>query len=204
MSHETHDWANDEALASRRKHGRSSSDTSQSAHAAYLQQLEYPVARHTRGVVQAAAERPTRSRGAAQVASAPYNQVSSLRWSQFTAWLFGLLFATLLSAMVLVYSKDLSRRLFIQYGSMRQVQQSLRLNWGRLLLENATLSTPARIQQIATAQLGMVVPPINTVKMLVMPGSVQPVSDVEQMASNTNGLRVKPDAIASGKLKANG
>ena len=204
MSQETHDWADDKAPTSKRKRGRGPDDAAQSAHAAYLQQLEYPVAKHARGVVHAAAERPARSGGAAQVASAPYSQASSMRWSFLTAWLLGLLFVTLLSGMVLVYSKDLSRRLFIQYGSMRQVQQSLRLNWGRLLLENATLSTPARIQQIATAQLGMVVPPINTVKMLVMPGSVQPVSDAEQLASNTNSLRVKPDATASGKLNANG
>lgn len=72
----------------------------------------------------------------------------------------------LMSAFVVVYLKDLNRRLFIQYQALEQVSQQHELNWSRLLLEQSTLSTQERIQGIAQSRLGMVLPADNQIKIV--------------------------------------
>lgn len=64
----------------------------------------------------------------------------------------------LLSAFSVVYFKDLNRRLFIQYQDLQQTRQQYEVEWGKLLLEQSTWSTQARIQQIAQQQFGMIIP----------------------------------------------
>ncbi len=62
------------------------------------------------------------------------------------------------SAVGVVYMKDLNRRLFIQYQSLQEAQQQYDIDWGKLLLEQSTWSTQARVQSIARHDLGMVMP----------------------------------------------
>lgn len=64
----------------------------------------------------------------------------------------------LFSAFSVVYLKDLSRRLFMQYQNAQQVQQQNDMEWSKLLLEEGTWSTQARIQRLAKSQLQMVTP----------------------------------------------
>ena len=60
-----------------------------------------------------------------------------------------LLFAVLLSALALIYVKDLSRKLFIDYQKAEHEIQSQRFEKGRLMIEQSTLATQARVERVA-------------------------------------------------------
>ncbi len=62
------------------------------------------------------------------------------------------------SAFVLIYVKDLNRRLFIESQGLQQQHQHLVNQWGKLLLEQSTWSAQTRIQTVAQGNLGMVMP----------------------------------------------
>jgi len=64
----------------------------------------------------------------------------------------------LVSALGVVYVKDLQRRLFIQYQTLQQTRQDAVLTRTKLLLEQSTWSAEARIQQMARRSLSMVIP----------------------------------------------
>ncbi len=72
--------------------------------------------------------------------------------------IFVLFMCVFASAVGVVYMKDLNRRLFIQYQGLQQEQQQYNVDWGKLLLEQSTWSTQARVQSIASQDLGMVMP----------------------------------------------
>ena len=72
----------------------------------------------------------------------------------------------LISAFSVIYLKDLSRRKFIQYQQLQQVQENDEVEWSKLLLEEGTWSTQARIQNIATTQLNMVMPQMKDIVMV--------------------------------------
>ncbi len=69
-----------------------------------------------------------------------------------------LLLALFLSAFGVIYLKDLNRRLFIQYQALETTHDKLYEDWGKLLLEQSTWSTQARVQKIAECRLGMSLP----------------------------------------------
>lgn len=69
-----------------------------------------------------------------------------------------LVIALLCSAFCIVYTKDLNRRLFIQYQILQREKTEELIQWGKLLLEQSTWSAQSRIQQIAQKQLGMQIP----------------------------------------------
>ena len=77
----------------------------------------------------------------------------------------------LLSAFSVVYMKDLNRRLFIQYQTLQQDKAEQLVQWGKLLLEQSTLSTQSRIQQIATKQLDMLSPNAHNIALVDHMGS---------------------------------
>lgn len=78
----------------------------------------------------------------------------------------GIFIAILLtSAFSVIYFKDLSRRLFIRYQHLQQVQEQREIEWSKLLLEEGAWSTQARVQNIATTQLNMIAP---TAKQIIM------------------------------------
>jgi len=64
----------------------------------------------------------------------------------------------LASAFSVIYLKDLSRRLFIQYQTLQYQQQQSEEEWTKLLLEKGAWSTQARVQEVASKELNMVVP----------------------------------------------
>lgn len=79
----------------------------------------------------------------------------------------GLLVMLLLSsAFSVIYLKDLSRRLFIQYQTLQRVQQKAEITQSKLLLEKGAWSTQSRIQFIASHELGMVTPQSDQIVML--------------------------------------
>lgn len=69
----------------------------------------------------------------------------------------------LLSALFLIYVKDLNRRLFIESEDLQQVSQQLVVEHDRLVLEDSTWASTARIQQIAETELNMKLPTQNDV-----------------------------------------
>lgn len=165
----------------------------------YLKQVEYPVSGDVidaAGVIDTTELSTANTRvptAAAQQAAAS----TSMLWSSAARWMLLLSASILLSAMLVVYSKDLSRRLFIDYGMLRQQQHQLQVDWGRLLLENATLSTPARIQQIATNQLAMVLPTARTTAMVVMPQTaVELKSHMQQQQTSVTAAAVSPAGVS--------
>lgn len=84
--------------------------------------------------------------------------------TQQTGWLFIILAAlVLLSAVAVVYVKDLHRRDFIEYQMIQDAQNQLYVDWGKLLLEQSTWSTQARVQNIAEQRLNMEMPLPNQV-----------------------------------------
>jgi cell division protein FtsL len=70
------------------------------------------------------------------------------------------------SALAVVYLKDLNRRLFIQYQTLQQDSEQSRMQWGKLLLEQSALSTQARIQEVAQSKLGMMYPNPSEIAMV--------------------------------------
>jgi cell division protein FtsL len=89
-----------------------------------------------------------------------------------SAWVLGrvlLVLAVVVSAFATVYVKDLQRRLFITYQQQDVLHEQLTMQWGQLLLEQATLSRQDRIVQVANSRLQMRLPTPDQVRMLVLP-----------------------------------
>ncbi|MBA2653114.1 MAG: cell division protein FtsL [Tatlockia sp.] len=85
-------------------------------------------------------------------------QLLEMRISKQLSFLLVLILAVLVSALAIVYTTNEYRMNFIEL--QRQVQQSnqLQLQWGQLLLEQASLATPARVEQLAREKLQMRLP----------------------------------------------
>ncbi len=79
-----------------------------------------------------------------------------------------MIFLLLTSAFSIIYSKDLERRLFIQYQEVQQQRESSLVEWNKLLLEQSTWSAQLRIQNIANNELGMVTPRSNDITMVAV------------------------------------
>ncbi len=85
-------------------------------------------------------------------------QLADMHMSKSLYWLMMLLVAVLVSALAVVYSTNSYRSTFSQVEQQQQQTHSLQLQWGQLLLEQASLATPARIEEMATEKLKMVLP----------------------------------------------
>ncbi len=71
------------------------------------------------------------------------------------ASLVGFYLIVVISASGLVYSKHLQRRHFVELQTLQGVGSQLETEWEQLLLEESAWSNQARIEQIASAELGM-------------------------------------------------
>ena len=85
-----------------------------------------------------------------------------MRISKFNCLQLALLLAVLLSALAVVYVSNLHRLTLSRLQVAEQHMHDLELNWGQLILEQASLATPARVQQLATEKLHMLLP-ANTI-----------------------------------------
>ena len=59
------------------------------------------------------------------------------------------------TALAVVYNAQQSRQLFSQLESLRQAQNELDSQWGRLTLERGTLLSHAHVEQVAKQRLTM-------------------------------------------------
>jgi cell division protein FtsL len=78
--------------------------------------------------------------------------------------LFGLGLFT--SSLLVVYEKHQNRQLFTQLQSLQHETEFLQEEWSRLLLEQGTWASDARIEKLARTQLQMVLPEANKVVIL--------------------------------------
>jgi cell division protein FtsL len=76
------------------------------------------------------------------------------------AVLFGVV---LVSAVGLVYSKHLTRKLFVELQQLNKEVVGLNTEWGRLQLEQSAWSDHGRIERIARERLDMVIPEADQV-----------------------------------------
>ena len=85
-------------------------------------------------------------------------QLTDMRFSKQLCLQIALLLAVLFSAVAVVYITNLHRLTFSQLQVEEQQAHQLQLQWGQLLLEQASLATPARVEQLAAEKLHMVLP----------------------------------------------
>lgn len=81
--------------------------------------------------------------------------------------LIGLLsFALVISGIGVVYAKYLSRKYFVELQALQAEAESSEVEWGRLQLEESTLATHAKVENIARGRLGMHLPRIDEVMVI--------------------------------------
>ena len=66
--------------------------------------------------------------------------------------------AVLSSAILLVYSKHQSRKLFVELQGLKHQVDEFNIEWGQLQLEQSAWSGHGRIEQVARERLSMVMP----------------------------------------------
>lgn len=84
----------------------------------------------------------------------PFSLSISLKY----LFIFSLLIAVMISAMAIVYVTDVNRHQFSELQNLQLAKNDLNSQYNQLLLEQNTLSAPARVQQIAQNQLKMIQP----------------------------------------------
>ncbi|MGL6035681.1 MAG: cell division protein FtsL [Legionella sp.] len=85
-------------------------------------------------------------------------QLADMRMSKSIYFLVVLLIAVLISALAVIYSTNSYRSTFSQVEQEEQQTHLLQLQWGQLLLEQASLATPARVENLAVYKLKMSLP----------------------------------------------
>ncbi len=77
-----------------------------------------------------------------------------------------LMLMLLVSALGVVYVKDLNRRLSISYHKLQVETEQLQIQSNKLLLEQSAWGAQARVQIVAQTQLQMQIPPSTDVMMI--------------------------------------
>lgn len=72
------------------------------------------------------------------------------------------------SALSVVYSTHLNRKLFVELGQLEQIHDELQVEWGRLQLEHSTWASHDRIRQLAHDRLQFYTPSADSI-VLVKP-----------------------------------
>lgn len=70
------------------------------------------------------------------------------------------------SAIGVVYSIHQSRKLFVQLQSLQAQRDEMDVEWGRLQLEQSTWATDARIEELASSKLDMIIPAPSAIVMV--------------------------------------
>lgn len=82
---------------------------------------------------------------------------------------FLLLAALIACALGLVTSQHQARSLYVELQKEQDLSKQLEVEWDKLLLEQSTWGTHARVEKLATQSLGMRVPPSARIQ-VVPPG----------------------------------
>lgn len=84
--------------------------------------------------------------------------LSEMRLSKQTLMSLLLIFSILATALAVVYDINNYRISLSQLEQLEEQKQHLQIEWSRLLLEQASLSTPERVGQMASQKLNMRIP----------------------------------------------
>ncbi|RUR11955.1 cell division protein FtsL [Legionella sp. km772] len=87
-----------------------------------------------------------------------HGHLAEMQMSKSAYMLILLMAAVLISALGVIYSTNSYRSTFNQVQQEEQQTHHLQLQWGQLLLEQASLATPARVQELAKTKLEMAFP----------------------------------------------
>ncbi|WP_133129570.1 cell division protein FtsL [Legionella yabuuchiae] len=93
-------------------------------------------------------------------------QFADIRVSRQLCLQIALLLAVLMTALAVIYTTNMHRVTFIQLQQAKHKTHELQLQWGQLLLEQASLETPARVEQLAKTKLNMTLPVNKHIHML--------------------------------------
>ena len=74
-----------------------------------------------------------------------------------------LVFMVVSSALIVVYAKHESRKLFSELQNLKREQDKIDVEWGRLQLEQSAWATHGRVEKIARKRLGMHIPSFSEV-----------------------------------------
>lgn len=77
-----------------------------------------------------------------------------------------LLLAVIANGIAVVWARHQDRVAFVELSRLQNQRDALNVEYGRLEIEQATWASPARIEQIARGQLGMISPPAASVEMI--------------------------------------
>lgn len=88
--------------------------------------------------------------------------------------LSGLVIAVVLSAVAVVHAKYLTRAHFAHLQDLRAQRDAIDVEWNRLRLEEAALSTHARVERKARYELGMFSPRFGDVLLIEDSGHGHP------------------------------
>lgn len=82
-----------------------------------------------------------------------------MSYRQRTLMIILLVFVAMLgSAIMLVYTKHQSRKLYVEVRKLQSEIDGLNTEWGQLQLEQSTWSDHGRVEQIARTKLSMAMP----------------------------------------------
>lgn len=73
-----------------------------------------------------------------------------------------LILSVFVTALHVVTAQHQARRLFVEIQSLEKIRDGLNEEWTRLLLEQSTWATNARIETVARSELGMSMPDTNS------------------------------------------
>jgi cell division protein FtsL len=69
----------------------------------------------------------------------------------------------MLCALAVVNAQHRARTLFIELEALKKEARDLEVEWGKLQLEQGTLTSHARVETLAKNQLGLISPPLDKV-----------------------------------------
>ena len=84
--------------------------------------------------------------------------LADMRLSKEMGMVLCIFLVVLVSAWLVVYTTNEHRSSFSQSQRIEQQMHQLQLQWGQLLLEQASLATPARVEALAMEKLEMTLP----------------------------------------------
>jgi cell division protein FtsL len=95
--------------------------------------------------------------------------------SRSRIWILGVLsIAVIVSALAVVHAKYLTRVNFGELQDLRAQRDAIDVEWNRLRLEEAALSTHARVERKARNELGMFAPRVSDVLLIEDTGHGHP------------------------------
>ena len=78
-----------------------------------------------------------------------------------------LIAAVLVSAVQVIMAQHTARKYFVEIQQLKQQQDRLNEEWGKLQLEQSTWATDDRVEQIARTELEMTEPDLDSIVLIV-------------------------------------